>query len=150
MTDTNPRPAPFSLWALALGALALAAAMVALYAGPFGAQQSVGVSLGEMAGEVARSAMRDVLGREQPTPEVQAMTIDRWIAITVAVASVLALVLAVIGLARHEPGRMVGAAIGVSAAALAFQFFAWLALVILGAMIIVAVLHFAGDFFDFG
>lgn len=147
MEKTEAASPGYSVAALVLAALALVGAMVSIYAGPFAPHQTVGVTLGDLTGDVIRSTMRNLKGEAQPAAVARAMTMDDWIGIGVAVLGVLAIVLAIIGLARHESRRLAIGAMGLGIGAVAFQFFTWLALAIIGLLIIMAVMSVVGDFF---
>ena len=64
MTDTTDVPKAFLGWlGFATGASALILTIVIFWAGPFAPQQSAGVSLGELAADIAKSAARSVAGQ---------------------------------------------------------------------------------------
>ncbi|MGC9420775.1 MAG: hypothetical protein ACP5EN_17555, partial [Rhodovulum sp.] len=59
MSDTAPAPRAVLGWlGFATGAAALILTIVVFWAGPFAPQQTAGVSLGELAAEIAKSAAR--------------------------------------------------------------------------------------------
>ena len=146
MTESS-NSARFGLAGFALGATALLAALLVFWAGPFAPQQTAGVSLGELAGEIGKSALRSVAGIEQPAPKPVARTIDDYLEMAVAALGALAIILAATGAIRREDTRtvIVGASLG--AAAIAFQFLTWLVLVIAGVLIISVLLGSFGGFF---
>ncbi len=129
------------------GAVALLMALVVFWAGPFAPQQSAGVSLGELAAEIGKSAMRSVAGLEQPKPAAQARDIDDYLKIAVAVLGGIAIILAATGLIRHERSRPAIAALTLGGGAILFQFFTWMVLAILGVILISALLQSFGDTF---
>jgi hypothetical protein len=137
--------APFGNSALFLGALALTAAMVCVYAGPFAPQQKIGVSLGEIAADMAKSAFRGLNGQAQPAPVAGGMNIDDLLQIAVSVTGVLAIVLSVVALARHEPWRLCAGALGLGLGAVFFQFVAWAVMLIAGVALLVAVIMNIGS-----
>lgn len=141
MSDRVPRTAPYANWAMLLGAAALILAVVHLFAGPFAPVNSVGVTLGELAAEIQQSGLRALRGEPQPDAQARPWDIDRILALAAAVMGPAAIVLAVIGFVRHEPRRAVIGGVGLGAAAVAFQFFAWLALAVLGVMILIPLIQ---------
>lgn len=137
-------PMPFGTAGIVLGALALIAALVAAYAGPFGPQQELGVALGEIAGDAIKSTIREVFNRPQPEAELRGFSIDDGIAIAIVVAGVVSILLGIVAAIRGERRAAIVGAAGLGIAALVFQFLAWVALVIAGAILILAVMTLIG------
>ena len=133
-----------------IGAVALLLALTHHYGGPFVPQQTVGVSLGEIAADMAKSAARSMIGADQPAPEMRPWDTDRYLALGVAILSALAAVLGIAGLIRQEQWRPAIGAVVLASSVILFQLFAWAVLVIAGVIIIAAFIHSFGDFFDFG
>lgn len=137
--------APFGLLTLILGALALLTAAVVIYAGPFGPQQEIGVSIGEIAGDIAKSAWREM--RNLPHPEATAapLSIDDYLQMAVAALGVLALVAGILAIVRHEPWRPVAGGLTLAGLALALQFVFWVVAVIVGVVLLVAIISNLGE-----
>jgi len=135
------RVAPFGLSGMAMGALALVVAMTVLVAGPFAPQQPVGVSIGEIAGDIITSTWREMRGKPQPVPVPQGMDIDEMLKIAAIVLGAVALVAGVASRLRREPRVAGRAAIWMGAGALAFQLFTWTVLVILGMFLLVEIIR---------
>lgn len=106
MTDssslTSQRPYALGASGLAAGALAIAIVMAIFTSGPFAPQPELGTSLGELAAETGKSALRDFLGLSQPDPVAQPWTIDRVLPLVAVALSVAAIVLAIASALRGE------------------------------------------------
>ena len=139
--QAEPNSGIFSYAAIALGAAALLIALIHTFAGPFAPQQSVGVMIGEIAGEIRGAAQRALAGEPQPAPQVAPWDIDRILRALVPIAGVSGLLLALAGILRSEPRVATVFACALCAGALAVQLVIWVALLIAGALIIVAILH---------
>lgn len=143
MQGTATATSRFSHAALALGALALVLVVVHFFAGPFAPVQSTGTSVGELAAEIRDAGARALRGEAQPVA-ARPWDADRILALVAAALGGLAVALGVVGFVQHEPRRAVIGGIALGSAAIVFQFFAWLALAILGVMIVMAVIQAIG------
>ena len=144
-TETPGRPM-VGLAGFALGGLALLVVMVHLLVGPFSPRPDAAVTLGEMASQVGKSALRDIFGLKQPGPKSQPWDIDRILKLVVVVCSVLGVILGAIALFLRER-RLVGLwAIGLGIGAITIQILAWTVLVIAGVLIIISIM----SIFDIG
>lgn len=146
----DPRPvahAPFGWAGFVTGAAALILTLVIVWAGPFAPQQSVGVSIGEMAAEIAKSAARSVSGQPQPEPATVQRTIDDHLRIGVAVLAGLAVVLGVASLIRHEHRKAAVSGIGLGVAAIGIQLFVYAVMMIAGVVLIASVIYALRDSF---
>ena len=141
MSDSTAAPAATFGWiGFATGGAALILTLVIFWAGPFAPQQTAGVSLGELAADIAKSAARSVAGQPQPEPVARSRTIDDHLEIGVAVLAGVAIVLGVASLIRHERRRAAVSGIALGGLAVAIQLFAWSVAMIVGALVIVAVM----------
>jgi len=152
MDQTTEKPRPVAgLAGFVLGAAALLLVLVHFWAGPFAPQQSVGVSLGDLAAEMRESALRGLKGEAQPAPAPLPWDIDRVLEAVAATFAGLAIVSALAGLIRREARRPAAAGIALGAAAVTFQIFTWAVLVVVGVILIAAVVQAAlgelGDIF---
>ncbi len=148
MSDTSPiARAPLGWSGFAAGAAALILTLVLFWAGPFAPQQSAGVSIGELAAEIAKSAARSVAGQPQPAPVPVPRTIDDHLAVAVGVLAGLAVVLGVASLIRHEHKRAALSGIGLGAAAIGIQLFAYAIMMIAGAVVIFGIVYALRDTF---
>ncbi len=139
--------APFGWSGFAAGAAALILTLVLFWAGPFAPQQSASVSIGELAAEIPKSAARSVAGQPQPAPVAMPRTIDDHLAVAAAVLAGLAVVFGVASLIRHEHRRAALSGIGLGAAAIGIQLFAFAIMMIVGAMLIASVIYALRDTF---
>lgn len=146
-TQSPLRPV-FGWFGFVAGAAALLMAVTIFWAGPFAPQQATGVSLGELAADVGKAAMRSAVGLEQPAPELVARDLDDYLKVAVAVLGGIAVVLAAAGLVRHEPYRPAVAGVALGGAAILFQWFTWMVLVMAGALIIMALMESFSGFFE--
>ena len=146
MTETAPAPSAVLGWVgFAVGATALMLTLVVFWAGPFAPQQSAGVSLGELAADIAKSAARSVAGQPQPEPMAPQRDIDDYLKIAVAALAGLAIVLGVAALIRHERKRAAVAGIALGGLAVGIQLFAWTIMLIVGALVISAIVFALRD-----
>lgn len=142
MTDIAPSPEPRLGWiGFMLGAVALILTIAVFWAGPFAPQQSVGVTLGELAADIARSAARSVAGQAQPEPVVQPRTIDDWLDLGVGVLAGLAIVTGVAAFLRRESRRVATSGIALGGLAVGFQLFAWTVMMIAGAIVLAGLVY---------
>lgn len=134
-------------WAVISGALALVIAFFHIFGPSLQPSPSVGEQIGEIAGDIRRSAWRSFLGLKAPEPEPVPTT--NYLFIVVPVLGAIAIVLAVISAAKGEHRRYVvyGTALGIGA--IVFQFFWWVAVLIAGVVLLVAIIENIGDIFSF-
>lgn len=133
MDDHTPR-ATLGWLGFAMGAAALVLTIVVFWAGPFGPQQTAGVTLGELAADIAKSAARSVSGQPQPTPVTPARDIDDYLEIGVAALAGLAIVLGAAAFVRGERRRAAASGIALGGLAVAFQLFTWTVMLIVGGL----------------
>ncbi len=110
---------------------------------------SVGEQVGEIAGEMKRAAWRTFLGLPKPEPEVQTVPFRHYLAMAAPVFGVLAVVLAVISAVKRENWRFATYAVSLGAGAMVFQFLWWVALLVMGVIMLVAIIENLGEFFSF-
>lgn len=148
MTDPAPAPAATFGWlGFFTGATALLLTLFVVWAGPFAPQQAAGVSLGELAAEVAKSAARSVTGQAQPAPAPQPWTVDDTLDVGVGLLAGLSIVLGVAAFARHERRRAALSGIALGGLAVGIQLFAWSIMMIAGALVIIGVMAALRDVF---
>lgn len=140
--------APFGWLGFALGATALILTMVTFWAGPFAPQQSAGVSLGELAAEIAKSAARSVAGQAQPEPVAPQRNIDDYLKIGVSLLAGLAVVAGVASFVRHERKRAAFSGITLGGLAVGFQLFTWTIMLIAGVIAIASLIYALRDTFQ--
>jgi hypothetical protein len=137
--------ATFSCFAIGLGALALAMALIHVFAGPFAPTQSLDVTIGEFAANVRAAAQRALAGEAQPAPVAAAWDIDRILRAALPAAGVLSVLLAVVGLLRQEPKRAALCGLALGTGAILAQVLLWVAMAICAAIIIAAIIDNIGD-----
>jgi hypothetical protein len=148
MAETTPPPAATLGWiGFATGAAALILTLVIFWAGPFAPQQAVGVSLGELAADIAKSAARSVAGQPQPEPVARPRTIDDHLEIGVGALAGFAIVLGVAALIRHERKRAALSGIALGGLAVGIQLFAWTIMLIAGVIVVSMVVYTLRDAF---
>ena len=151
------RPTGFGLAALVLSGLALATVLIALVAGPFHKSPELGVTLGELAGDIAKNSVREFFGLKRPAPEAPpealGWTIDKKIAVGVIVTGILGIILATISYFRGERWQIATIASVLGGCAIALQVLSHILIIVLGTLILIAFLGsltriFSLDFFS--
>jgi hypothetical protein len=146
MTDLPPPPRAVFGWSgFAVGAAALILTLVIVWAGPFAPQPPAGVTLGEMAADIMRSAARSVAGQPQPAPEPLPRTLDDYLRTGVAVLAGLAVVLGMAGLVRNERRAAAASGIALGLLAVGVQLFAMAVMAIVGALVVAALVYALKD-----
>ena len=135
----------FGVFGIALGAVALLLALLHFWAGPFSPQPSLETIVAEKAASI-RSAALDALKGKEPIKETVAIkwNFDKVTEVVAALLGGLALIMAVVGFANKEPGRVVGGAVALGVSAIAFQFIAMYAMALLVVLLICVVLSGLG------
>ena len=141
------------LTGLLCGAVAFGLVLVHFVAGPFAPQPDTAVSLGELASQAGKSALRDMFGMEQPGPKSRPWDIDRIIPVLAIILGILAGALALFAHVRHERRAIaVGAAV-FGGMAIAMQVFASVFLMVLCTIVVLAffamIRGIFSDFFSF-
>ena len=148
MTETaQPMNAVLGWTGFILGGAALILTLIVFWAGPFSPQQVAGVTLGELAADIAKSAARSVAGLEQPAPQPVARDIDDWLNIGVGALAGLAIVVGVAALIREERRRAAISGIALGGLAVGFQFFAWTVMMIVGGLVLMGLVYALRDAF---
>jgi len=148
MSETaSPPHATLGWLGFATGAAALILTLVVFWAGPFAPQQDAGVTLGELAADIAKSAARSVAGQPQPGPAPVPRDIDDYLQVAVGVMAGLAIVLGVASFVRHEARRAAVSGIALGGLAIAVQVFAWTIMMIVGGLVIASVIYALRDAF---
>lgn len=148
MTDTSEIPRSILGWSgFAMGAVALLLTLVVFWAGPFAPQQTTGVSLGELAADIAQSAARSVVGEPQPEPVSPTRDLDDYLQILVGVVAGVAIVLGVAALVRHEHKRAAVSGIALGGLAIGVQLFAYTIMMIACVIVVSAVVYALKDVF---
>lgn len=130
-----------------LAAFVFLAALVVFWAGPFAPQQQVGISLGQIASDIGKSALRGMAGLEQPAAKSVPLDLDDYLRLGIAVLGGVAVILGITALIKHEKKRPAIAAIALAGLTVTFQFFVWYAIAFLGVLLIWALLENFGEVF---
>lgn len=154
-TVSGPTPHPFytfGLWAVLTGGLALVAVFIHMTAPMLEPAPSVASQIGEIAGDIRRSAWATVLGEADPAPEAAEEAVRWWVhlALVGPALGVAALVLSLISGLRRENWRYPAYGAGLGAAAILFQFVWMVAVMIAGVVLLVAIIENIGDIFGGG
>jgi hypothetical protein len=147
----STRPAEHRpVWGLA-AFLVAAVALVAVtlhVSGTFAApQKSAATTIGEIAAEIRDSAWRALTHEPAPArePAPAAWTAERALTFAVPIFAGMASILGAIGLFRREAPTLPAIAIGMGCCAFVMQYVFWLALVIGGFCLLVAIVNNIGD-----
>jgi hypothetical protein len=132
-------------FAIGAGALALSLAVLHVFGGPFAPQPSVGTTVGEIAGEMRAAALRAVNGEPQPAPVPRGWDIDRVLLVAAPLLGVLAIVLSMVAALRREGLRLAGYGAALGIGAILFQLVWWIAALIAGVILLVAIVENIGD-----
>ena len=122
------------------GALALILVLVQFSAGPFAPRQSSGVSIGEVAADIREAAKRKLTGQPAPPPVAAPWDVDRVMKLGAMVLAGVAVIVGAIALLRQEPSPLAITSITFGASAVLMQFLIWLALLVVGMVIILAII----------
>ncbi|MEM7173561.1 MAG: hypothetical protein AAF530_25595 [Pseudomonadota bacterium] len=148
-TDDGPFK-KWGFWAVIVGAVALILVFIQIGAPMMEPKPSVGTQIGEIAGEIKRSAWRSFLGLSGGNIEPEPVSATSYLTLTAPILGVVAIVLALISGLLRENWRYPVYATGLGASAILFHFFWWIALLFAGVLILVAIIENIGDIFNFG
>ncbi|MEL7153786.1 MAG: hypothetical protein AAFN51_08370 [Pseudomonadota bacterium] len=139
----------WGIWALLAGGIALILVFFQIVGPTLETKQSAATQIGEIAGEIRRSAWRSFLGLPKPEPEIVAPPISSYLALVAPVLGVVAIILSVISGLFRENWRyaVYGASLGASA--IVFQYLWWVALLIASVILLVSIIENIGDIFSF-
>ena len=145
MTAETVEIRPF--WGLAafiFGAFALVAVILSISAVFADTEEvSTATAIGEFAAEIRQSAQRALAGEEAPAPAPAPDRMDVHYALLFIVPALAAIaaIIGAIGLFRREPSALPSIGIGLGLGAFAMQYVFWLALLIGGICLLVAVIN---------
>lgn len=139
----------WGFWAVLTGALALVLVLMQIVGPSFEVKPSAATQIGEIAGEIKRSAWRSFLGL--PKPELTPAPVSAWtyVAVAAPVLSVIAILLSIVSGMLGENRRYAVYGTGFGVAAIVFHFIWWLALLVVGLVLLVSILENIGDIFSF-
>ncbi|MFK7834596.1 MAG: hypothetical protein AB8B60_00115 [Sulfitobacter sp.] len=116
----------------------------------FETKPSAGAQIGEIAGEIKRSAWRTLLGLPKPAPEPVSPSLWVYTAMAAPILGVAAILLSVISGVMRENWRFAVYGTSLGVAAVVFQFFWWVAILIAGVVLLVTIIENMGGIFGFG
>ena len=120
------------------GALALVLVFVQIAAPSFEPKPSVEAQIGEIAGEIKRSAWRTFLGLPKPEVKAEAAPLSYYLALAAPILGIVAILLSLISSILRENWRYAAYGVSLGATAIVFQYFWWLALVIAAVVLLVS------------
>jgi len=159
MTDqTEPNrpilPRHWGLWAVICGALAMVLIFVQFSLLTSHESVPIGEQIGQIAGDIKRSAWQSFFGisptPKEPEPVPFSMQAFEVLFVVTPVVAGIAIILAAISLFKHENWRFGFYGMSLGIGAMMFQFLWWMALVILGMLLLVKIIENIGDIFSFG
>ncbi|MEX0343480.1 MAG: hypothetical protein AB3N20_01060 [Rhizobiaceae bacterium] len=136
-------------WAVLLGAVAVIMVFAQMVGPTFESKPSAASQIGEIAGEIKRSAWRTFLGLPKPEQAEQTLSVWNYLAIAAPVLGVIALLLSLISGVMRENWRYSAYGASLGAAAILFQYFWWIALLVAGVVLLVTIIENIGDIFSF-
>ena len=142
----------WGLWAVVLGAISLVLVFIHITQ-PFAEPApSVGTQVGEIAGDMTRSAWRSFLGLEPEVAvvEPEPMAFTDYLGFIAPGLGVVAIVLAMISGLMRENWHYVVYGTGLGASAVLFYYFWWIALLFCGVLLLIAIIENLGSIFTFG
>jgi hypothetical protein len=147
--DIPPGPEPhpfhtFGLWAVVAGGLGLIAVFVHMVYPNLQPAPTVGTQVGEIAGDMARSAWQSFRGIDPPAPVEEPVDLWHYLAIVGPTFGVVALILSLVSGLRRENWHYPAYGAGLGIAAITFQFIWLVAMLIMGVMLLVAIVENIG------
>jgi hypothetical protein len=140
----------WGFWGVLAGALGVMLVFLQIIGPTLEPQPSVGNQVGEIAGDIARSAWQSFRGEYVPEPEPAAFPMWVLVGFAAPVFGVVAILLSVISAVRRENWHYPFYGTGLGVAAIVFYFVWWIAILFAGVLLIVAILENLGSIFDGG
>lgn len=143
-TATQTRPNRLGILAMAIAAIALMIGVAHLNLGPVHETKPIEQSIAETAAKIKEAAKRAVTGEPAPSAPAKPDTGINWdtlIQILVYGLAGLAMLVSLVALLRHEQRMPAMMGFSLGAGVLILAWLQWVALVICGAIIIVAILN---------
>jgi hypothetical protein len=140
----------WGLWAVACGAIALILVFIHMTQ-PFAEPApSVGTQVGEIAGDMTRSAWRSFLGLEPEVVVPEPKPFTDYLGFIAPGLGVIAVVLGMISAIRRENWHYAVYGTGLGASAVIFFYFWWVAVLFCGVLLLIAIIENLGSIFTFG
>jgi len=141
---TTSKPGALGLGSMALAAAALLLAVAHLSLGPFVPQKPIEDTIVETAVKIKEAAARAVTGAATPAGEPSPQSrwnVDRIIDAAVLALAAVAILLSLVSLFRAEPRAPAFVGFSLGAGVLMMAWLQWLALIVCGAIILVAIIN---------
>lgn len=124
--------------------MAMLLALLHFWAGPFSPQPTLETTVAEKAASIKSATIKALKGEEYNKTYKASWNADKITNVATAILGGIAFILSILAFAKQEPTRVAagGAVLGVSA--IAFQFIAMYAMVLLVVLLIAAVLSSLG------
>jgi hypothetical protein len=140
----------WGFWAVIAGAMALVLVFAQLAAPSFEVKPSAATAIGEIAGEIKRSAWKSLFGLKSEAPATTAApSFSAYLAFAAPVLGIIAIVLSLVSGVRKENWRYSAYGVSMGVAAVVFQYFWWLALLVAGIVLLVTIIENIGEIFSF-
>ncbi|MEM9782140.1 MAG: hypothetical protein AAF899_06660 [Pseudomonadota bacterium] len=140
----------FSIGAMAAGSVALMLALIHFWMGPLSPEPAVADTIADTAVAIRDSMQRALSGAEARPPASSGFDAEIVMNLATSMLGGLAIVMGAIGIACGAPARIAGTGLALGASAVVFQFVAWIALLIVGAIVLAAIINNLGDLLSFG
>ncbi|MEO1159757.1 MAG: hypothetical protein AAFW74_04760 [Pseudomonadota bacterium] len=139
----------WGFWAVLTGALALILVFVQMVGPTLEPAPSVGSQIGEIAGDIKRSAWRSFFGLPAEVPAEVSPSLWSYMVFAAPILGVIAVVLSLISGVLRENWRYPVYATGLGVTAIVFHYVWWLALLAAGVILLVVIIENIGDIFSF-
>ena len=140
----------WGFWAVIFGATALVLVFIQVFGPMLEPAPSVGTQIGEIAGEIKRSAWRSFFGLSNDNANPEPVSAMNYLTLAAPILGVVAIVLSLISGVLRENWRYAVYGTGLGASAIVFHFFWWMALLLAGTLILIAIIENIGEIFSFG
>lgn len=139
----------WGFWAVIIGAAALMLVFVQIAGPSFEPKPSVATQVGEIAGEIKRSAWRTFLGVPKEPAQLEASASLWDYAVFAGPAlGIVAIVLSLFSGIARENRKYAAYGVGLGGTAVLFHFFWWFALLFAGIVLMIAIINNIGDIFS--
>ncbi|MEL7465204.1 MAG: hypothetical protein AAFN79_14125 [Pseudomonadota bacterium] len=150
MTDqlTDPDPSPFrkwGVWAVLFGGGALVMAFAHVLAPMFEPAPSIGQQIGEIAGDIRRSAWRGFLGLPPEEAAPASLPLSLYFAAAAPILGLAAIVFSLISALKRENWRFAAYGAGLGVGAIVFNIVWWIVLIVAAVIVLVAIIENIGD-----
>lgn len=131
----------FGIIGIIIGSVALLLSLLHFWAGPFSPKPTLESVVAEKAASIRKAAI-DALKGKEPVKKtfVSTWDADKVTDVITALLGGIAIILGIISFAKREQNRVAGGAAALGVSAIAFQFIAMYAMVLLVVLLICAVL----------